>query len=476
MSGIFISYRRDDSSGSTGRIADRLVERFGDAAVFRDVSDIAPGENFVDAVGRSIGASAVVLVIIGRHWLNIRNSDGLRRLDNPADLVRREVEMALGGKGVVIPLLVDGARMPAESDLPESIRKLAFCNALTLNDETFDYGIRQLIRRIEQVVRPGRRLWPVAAAVLLALAAAGYFYFTRADTQVIESARTVSRTGDFAAAWKILEGHGGSAVQVAREDLAMQWARDIRVSEGGSFSAITAQLTPVLASGAAAANGARKADLLAHLGWATFLQSRETATGNPEPFYRQALEADTANPYAHAMLGHWRIWKQHERGLAEARRHFSGALAAERDRAAVRRLQFAALMNLQTDEAQAEFARALNDARKHRDTLDERTWGRGYSVYYLGFRPGELQNLLRAAMPSAEHVETLRMLISQREDAAQKRLLECWVGRIEESAGRRDAALAAYRRAEAGLDRHAAGPVPDEIRAALVRLVNSAGR
>ncbi|MDX1983624.1 MAG: toll/interleukin-1 receptor domain-containing protein [Bryobacteraceae bacterium] len=473
MGSIFISYRRDDSSGYTGRIYDRLSKEFGDDRVFRDVSDIAPGENFVDAVGRNVAEASVVLIIIGREWLEIRDVEGRRRLDNPQDLVRREAEMALAGKATVIPVLVEGAAMPKEGDLPASVRKLVHCNAIRLSEDTFDFGIEQLAKRINHVSGGGQRPWRLAAAVLVLAACAAAFLFLRPseDISAIQAALTVAKTGDYNAAWKSLEGLNGRHATTARQDLAMEWVRNARAAEGGNFSSITTRLTPVLAQGAAAAEGQRKADLLAHLGWSTFLQSRDTGVGDPEPFYRQALEADRTNPFANAMLAHWLLWEGRERALDQARKHFEAALPAGRQRPEVRRLQFAALRNLSSDEGKVEYSRALNDARKNGENVDERDWARGDAAYYFGLTSKNLGRMLMEAMPATEHADLLRWLAGKATDESKKRLLECWVGRLEEAAGRTGPAIEAYRRAQAGLDPGSSGPVPDEVRSALRRLV-----
>ena len=96
MAEIFLSYRRDDSTSATGRLADALEAHFGDDRVFRD-REIAAGEDFVEAIRRSVESATVVLVVVGRHWLDARDAAGRRRLDDPGDFVRLEIELALGG-------------------------------------------------------------------------------------------------------------------------------------------------------------------------------------------------------------------------------------------------------------------------------------------------------------------------------------------------------------------------------------------
>ena len=120
MAEIFLSYRRDDSTSATGRLADALEAHFGDDRVFRD-REIGAGDNFVEAIRRSVGSATVVLVVVGRHWLGARDASGQRRLDDPGDFVRLEIELALAARAAVVPVLVEGAAMPSAADLPPSL-------------------------------------------------------------------------------------------------------------------------------------------------------------------------------------------------------------------------------------------------------------------------------------------------------------------------------------------------------------------
>src|SRR4051812_24699103 len=116
MAEIFLSYRRDDAQSAAGRLADALEAHFGDDRVFRD-REFAPGEDFVAAIRRGVESSTVLLVVIGRHWLDIADAQGRRRIDDPDDFVRLEIELALGARVGVVPVLVDDAKMPAPAQL-----------------------------------------------------------------------------------------------------------------------------------------------------------------------------------------------------------------------------------------------------------------------------------------------------------------------------------------------------------------------
>jgi len=144
MAGIFLSYRRDDSGGYAGRLADDLKQAFAGDQVWRDIEAIEAGADFVDAIGKAIGSCSVLLALIGPRWLDAKNTAGARRLDDPNDFVRLEIATALDRGVRVIPVLVGGATMPAESALPDVLRPLARRQAHELTDKRWEYDAGQL--------------------------------------------------------------------------------------------------------------------------------------------------------------------------------------------------------------------------------------------------------------------------------------------------------------------------------------------
>lgn len=149
---IFICYRRADSQGHAGRIYDHLRNRFGDQ-VFRDVDGIEGGEDFVEAIQQAVGSSDILLAVIGPQWSTTRDSKGRRRLDNPEDFVRMEIETALSRGIRVIPVLVQGAVMPSAEELPPELAKLARRNAVELSERRFYFDMDMLISAIEAAWR-----------------------------------------------------------------------------------------------------------------------------------------------------------------------------------------------------------------------------------------------------------------------------------------------------------------------------------
>jgi TIR domain len=157
--GIFVSYRRDDNRYAAGRFYDRLAQHFGTQQIFMDVDNIEPGLDFVKVVNERVGSCDVLVAVIGPGWLDARDSEGRRRLDNPDDFVRIEIEAALARDVRVVPLLVEGAQMPREADLPAPLRSLARRNAITLTHATFGRDADALIAVLEKDVRPKGKGW-----------------------------------------------------------------------------------------------------------------------------------------------------------------------------------------------------------------------------------------------------------------------------------------------------------------------------
>ncbi len=147
---IFVSYRRDDSREITGRICDRLIGKFGNETVFRDVDSIPAGVDFREHISKTIGSCSVVVAIIGNQWLQVRNQDGKPRLGLDDDPLSVEIETALSREIPIIPVLVKGAVMPDPNELPEKLKPLAYHNAVIIPREPyFHAGVDRLIRELE---------------------------------------------------------------------------------------------------------------------------------------------------------------------------------------------------------------------------------------------------------------------------------------------------------------------------------------
>jgi hypothetical protein len=154
-SGVFISYRRDDKRDFARGLYERLARNLGEQQIFMDVDSIDLGVDFTEVVNQRLEQCSVMLVVIGQNWLDCVDSGGRRRLDNPDDLVRLEVETALARPGVrVIPILVDGAKAPESTELPDSLRPLARRHALIMTHENFTADFGRLFTVVEKILLP----------------------------------------------------------------------------------------------------------------------------------------------------------------------------------------------------------------------------------------------------------------------------------------------------------------------------------
>ena len=154
MSGqIFINYRRGDEPGFTQALLGRLEQAFPPDRIFIDVDNISPGEDFVQVLESQVEQCDTLLAVIGKGWLDAMDERGSRRLDDPHDFVRIEIESALRHGKRVIPVLVHDARMPRADELPEALRPLARRNAIRLTHERFRADVQGLVKALQQALK-----------------------------------------------------------------------------------------------------------------------------------------------------------------------------------------------------------------------------------------------------------------------------------------------------------------------------------
>ena len=146
---VFVCYRRDDSAAFAGRVQDRLAQEFGRELLFMDVDAIPLGVNFVTALHEAVAKCEVLLAVIGPNWLEARDDDGARRLDDPNDFVRIEIGAALQRSIPVIPILLDGAKVPKANQLPEDLKELAMRNWLEVHHASFHSDLDKLVRGLK---------------------------------------------------------------------------------------------------------------------------------------------------------------------------------------------------------------------------------------------------------------------------------------------------------------------------------------
>lgn len=208
---LFLSYRRVDTGGYAGRLSDALEARFGVGSVFHDVDTILPGTDFAAAIEAAISAATVVLVLIGDDWIDARDATGTRMLDRTDDFVRIEVATALASGKTVLPLLVEGTRMPAAADLPPDLQRLARQQALELSDSRWPHDVDRLVDAIRRCgvtttavpsAAPVRRRLQFALAGLAAATVVGAMLYQRSTRVPDLAGRWALPTGSF---WIVIQ-------------------------------------------------------------------------------------------------------------------------------------------------------------------------------------------------------------------------------------------------------------------------------
>ena len=505
MARIFISYRREDSAGDAGRLADHLNRRFGSARVFLDIDTIDPGTDFERVLTSSLQETAAMLVVIGPRWTSLTRADGSRRLDDPHDYVRREVEAALGRSIPVVPVLVQGARLPRKEDLPESLAPLVKRQVATLDHAEFHPDAERLCDRLAKAIgaedkpgSPSARRWWVGAAVLAAAAAGLVLYLSlngrggpgdsgvktggiatvpaavdpliseaseqRRRGQLVDALATIGRA-------RVLAPELDSLRQM-QEDAAMEWIRDVRVESGKStFSDAIKPALAVIDAAIGSATGPRKADLLAHSGWAAFLRWREGDRQlDPAEWYRDALKIDAMNPFANAMFAHWILFRGDD--VDKAVPLFAKALESGRAKPAVRGLQWAAFGNTRTAESSRELVRLADAMRRDSERLTERQPQTLWAPYYFALAPSRNaeREALLGALPPDDHIKTLNWAFEDyaENDQSRRQTIRYYTALLNELAGRSDEARDELRTLDKELAGHP-GTMQDAVRASLKR-------
>jgi len=174
---IFINYRREESGHVAGRLHDSLAPTFGGDKLFMDVDNIPVGRDFEDYLNSQVAACDAMLAVIGPNWLTAKDETGQRRLDNPEDFVVFEIAAALARNIPVVPVLVDGARMPKASELPESLKPLARRQAIQVRHTNFKSDAEALTKKMREALghkkserdwwRLGRRDLVIAAVIVV---------------------------------------------------------------------------------------------------------------------------------------------------------------------------------------------------------------------------------------------------------------------------------------------------------------------
>ena len=152
---IFINYRKDDSSWNALALYNELQKYFSKDQIFKDFNTILPGDDFVISIENALRKCDVLLVVIGKSWLEMKDVTGKRRLDDPDDFVRLEVATALSRNIQVIPVLFDDVAMPRTDQLPVDMNSLYRRQFVEIDSKRFEDDVRNLAEAIKKVLPDG---------------------------------------------------------------------------------------------------------------------------------------------------------------------------------------------------------------------------------------------------------------------------------------------------------------------------------
>jgi hypothetical protein len=474
---LFLSYPSAERT-----VAERLrlaLEAEGHE-VFFDRSDLDPGQAFHERLRQAI-QSADALIFLITPAAVAPGSYTLAELGIAQERWRRPA-------GHVLPVMI--AATPIATLPPY----LSAVTILQPKGELVAETVAAVARLGGGGRRPTRRLAIGATAALVAVAAVGF----AADHIVQRRSQAAAASRDVAAAAETMklctDGSHDPALQrlgelaarhphlpalaTLREDCAMRWAREMRATSSGNgqltFDEQVAKVQPVLLQGLGSATGTRSADLRAHLGWTEHLRRREgKGAGDAVPHWQRALADDAGNVYAHAMWGHTLLPGR----LAEARRHFTEAVASGRDREFVRRLQLGGALG-GDDEATAYAVAISDEMRRGGEELSaaqrRRVWSHAFGSRLLN---DEYRQVMFAALPARELLATYQWLLAAADAEKAQPLARFGLAALQAHAGERDAAAAGFASLEQELRAaRQGGRLLEQTQKALATVRGSAAR
>lgn len=407
MGTVFISYRRGDTAGEARALYNELASRFGEESVFMDVDNIALGRDFRQALHERLESCDLMLVLVGRDWVDARNSSGARRLEDPADFVSLEIEAALKRNIAVTPVLVQGAQMPTLEQLPANVKDFAYRNGFELSHSRWESDVQEMFKRLHLAKpaeprvespavpagisaaapavaqRAARKPWAAIAAAALALAAitgGGTLYFQRAaeenariEQQRLASEKANADTEAKLAASKAEAQRAQADAQAANARAEAARAEQQRLASEKAKADAEAKLAARKAEADRAQADARAANVKA-----AALAEREKAAAQAErERVATAAEAERERAVAAARA-------ENDRVAAAARAERDG-VAAEQDK---RKQRIAATLEADRDRMSSSRAQRDRVAAEAQDTCKPGyVWRDAYSGDHVCVTP-----------------------------------------------------------------------------------------
>ena len=151
---VFINYRKDDSSWNALALYNELQKYLPRETIFKDFNTIRPGDDFVESIQKALSHCNVLLVVMSKHWLDVKDKNGNRRLDDPDDLVRIEIATAIERNIQVIPVLFDNIPMPTSDQLPDNLKSLPRRQFIEIETTRFESDVKKLADAIKELLPP----------------------------------------------------------------------------------------------------------------------------------------------------------------------------------------------------------------------------------------------------------------------------------------------------------------------------------
>jgi hypothetical protein len=443
-------------------------------SVFFDRSDLPEGDAYNARIREAISACDLLVFLVSPQ----ATAPGRYTLTELAFAADKWPSPA----GRVLPVMVQPTEMAA---IP------AYLRAVVIQRPAGSVAA-EVVAAVDRMLKPRwlRLLRRYSAPLILIALSAGAFGAWRGIERwracerasgLVEEAKLLQDAADRTAAWDRYAAGlglcpGSEDAARGQERLAMDWLENARATEGKeTFTSIADRVQSVLSRAAVAKDDRRAADGLAHLGWADFLRSREGQGGlDPPGYYRQALERDPENPYAHAFWGHYIMVGDGD--VDEAGQHFRQALAATGQRAFVRGIQITALLWRRDPELQEEVARIANDMRAQGEDLPaiagESLVSRFWNEYYDRLVRGNGREEFLAVLPASDHLATYLWLFPAYDNSSNREPFLFMLAQLQERNGDRADALASYQALLSALTARGAdsGSMIDAVRRAVQRL------
>ena len=144
---IFISYRREGSSGYARSLFNELSAIYDRKNIFFDRETIPAGEDFDSCIIENIQQSDIFLAVLA--------DNTFARIHDKDDWVRKEIAYALTlrGKGLeLIPIFIGSFDISKQQNLPEDIQNIVKIEGRKLHDDMYSESVKRITDEIDDIL------------------------------------------------------------------------------------------------------------------------------------------------------------------------------------------------------------------------------------------------------------------------------------------------------------------------------------